>query len=52
MLCTNQPSDPEVKAGQLARLTQMLDLEIAAEDLAALSNQPALDRCAGTIRAA
>ena len=39
MLCTNQPSDPEIKADQLARLAQMLGLEIAPEDLAALSNQ-------------
>ena len=38
MLYTNQPSDPEIKADQLARLAQMLGLEIAAEDLSALSN--------------
>ena len=35
---TNQPSDPEIKADQLARLAQMLGVEIAPEDLAALSN--------------
>ncbi len=39
MLYTNQPSDPEIQADQLARLAQMLGLEIALEDLAALSNQ-------------
>ena len=39
MLYTNQPSDPEIKADQLARLAEMLGVEMAREDLAALSNQ-------------
>ena len=39
MLDTNQPTDPEITADQLAWLAQMLDVEIAPEDLAALSNQ-------------
>ena len=39
MLDTNQPSDPEITADQLARLAQMLGVEMAREDLAALSNQ-------------
>ncbi len=38
MQYTNQPSDPEIKADQLARLAKMLGVEIASEDLAALSN--------------
>ena len=39
MLDTNQPTDPEITADQLARLAEMLGVEIAREDLAALSNQ-------------
>ena len=39
MLDTNQPSDPEITADQLARLAEMLGVEMAREDLAALSNQ-------------
>ena len=39
MLDTNQPTDPEITADQLARLAEMLGVEMAREDLAALSNQ-------------
>lgn len=35
----NQTSDVDVKADQLARLAAMLGLEIAPDDLTALSNQ-------------
>ncbi len=39
MLRMNETPDPEIKAEQLARLAQILDVEIAPEELAALSNQ-------------
>jgi hypothetical protein len=39
MLDTNQPSDLEGKAERLARLAEVLRLEITDENLAALANQ-------------
>ncbi|MDE2637838.1 MAG: hypothetical protein OXI30_15855 [Chloroflexota bacterium] len=36
---TKQPSDPKAKADQLARIVELLRLEINEEDLEALSNQ-------------
>lgn len=39
MLDTKQPSDPNAKAAQLARIAELLSLDIDDEDLEALSNQ-------------
>ena len=36
---TKQPSDPKAKAEQLARIAELLRLEIDEEDLEALANQ-------------
>ena len=39
MLNRKQPSDPKAKAEQLARIAELLGLDIDNEDLEALSNQ-------------
>lgn len=36
---SKQPADPRAKAEQLARIAELLQLEIDEEDLEALSNQ-------------
>ena len=36
---TNQPADPEITTDELIRLAEMLGLDLAEKDLAALSKQ-------------
>ena len=49
MLKAKQPSNQNAKAEQLARVAELLNLEIDDEDLEALSNQLVLDGCLGSV---